>query len=517
NKKDPNLFDSDAIKAKEQELKIAKHKIFGAKTVKTKRKYRQMVNDLRLEIAEMLKECEAVGNEEAQQLASWDMFDQNASSPFFDSEWMFGVKDGFDIVIANPPYISAPDQVKDDLLNKQRKYLVASKRFETLYQKWDLYVPFMEYALKSLCKNGSFSMIVPYPITNQLYGKVFRKWVMENYKIYEIVDLNGTKIFENATVSNVILFIQKGNKENATIISKINSQKIISHCFIQEYTNLVQDEKTEVWNLSQEQHRGNKHSDLNVLGDFCYISVGMVLNADEKKAKGEFSKTDLISDIKDEIHSRAYIEAKDIDRYKIKRVRFLEYDTERCPNKLRRPTFRELYNCDKLIFNRLGEIQVAIDNKEHYLQSDSSFLAIRWQELYNVNNKSITSSILKFSRMTRKDMEKLSSTVDLRFLLGVMNSRYAKVLLNNLRGGDYHIYPEHIRNIPIPYATKEQQNQVIAIVDRILELKEKDSFSDTSSLEFNIDRLVYKLYGLTYDEVKIVDPDTPITEEEYEN
>ena len=53
---------------------------------------------------------------------------------------------------------------------------------------------------------------------------------------------------------------------------------------------------------------------MNVLGDFCYISVGMVLNADEKTAKGEFVKEDLISLIKDEIHCREYIEAKDIDR-----------------------------------------------------------------------------------------------------------------------------------------------------------------------------------------------------------
>lgn len=90
-------------------MKIAKHKIFGAKTVRTKRKYRQIVNDLRLKIANMLEDCGAVGNAEAQQLAAWDMFNQNASSPYFDPEWMFNVKEGFDIVIGNPPYISAID------------------------------------------------------------------------------------------------------------------------------------------------------------------------------------------------------------------------------------------------------------------------------------------------------------------------------------------------------------------------------------------------------------------------
>lgn len=108
-KKDASLFDSEEIKAKENELKIAKHKIFGAKTVRTKRKYKNIVNELRQEIADMLYANGAVGNDEARQLASWDMFNQNASSNFFDPEWMFGVKDGFDIVIGNPPYVFTRD------------------------------------------------------------------------------------------------------------------------------------------------------------------------------------------------------------------------------------------------------------------------------------------------------------------------------------------------------------------------------------------------------------------------
>lgn len=119
-KKDASLFDSAEIKAKENELKIAKHKIFGAKTVKTKRKYKNIVNDLRQEIADMLYANGAVENDEARQLASWDMFDQNASSPFFDPEWMFGVKDGFDIVIGNPPYVFTRDV---DFSGEFKKYV----------------------------------------------------------------------------------------------------------------------------------------------------------------------------------------------------------------------------------------------------------------------------------------------------------------------------------------------------------------------------------------------------------
>ena len=101
-----NLFNTKDIKEKENQLKIVKHKIFGAKTARTKRKYEDQVAQLREDIASMLVEQRLVGNEQAQQLSQWDMSDQNASSPFFDSEWMFGVKNGFDIVIANPPYVS---------------------------------------------------------------------------------------------------------------------------------------------------------------------------------------------------------------------------------------------------------------------------------------------------------------------------------------------------------------------------------------------------------------------------
>ena len=118
--------------------------------------------------------------------------------------------------------------------------------------------------------------------------------------------------------------------------------------------------------------------------------------------------------------------------------------------------------------------------------------------------------------MSRYEMEGLSETVDLRYLLGVMNSKYASVLLTNLRGGDYHIYPEHIRNIPIPSASSTRQQQIIKIVDQILEAKATDSSSDTLDLEQEIDRIVYHLYGLTYDEVLIIDPTPPFTQEEYE-
>src|SRR5690606_27981639 len=155
-----------------------------------------------------------------------------------------------------------------------------------------------------------------YPFTNQTYAKKLRYLIITEYNLFNIVDLNGTKVFENATVSNCIPFIKKKKTDdNFSWVSKINELKQIAGEFKQYYSDIVQDEKSFIWNLTQENRKNNRHSEMHVLGDFCYLSVGMVLNADEKKAKGEFTKDDLINETFTEIHCRKYIEAKDISRY----------------------------------------------------------------------------------------------------------------------------------------------------------------------------------------------------------
>ena len=319
--------------------------------------------------------------------------------------------------------------------------------------------------------------------------------------MFELVDLNGTKIFENATVSNCIPFIQKSVTEEKTWISHINEQRVISRSFVQQHSNLVQDENTLVWNVTQEKREIDRFEGMNVLGDFCYISKGMVLYSEE----GLFTNKDLISDMPDAIHCRKYIEAKDIERYEIQRTRYIEYDTERVPDKVSRPTFRELYNVPKLITNCLGELKVTVDIDDHYICQQGLRLAVLWKDIKDVDNKSITSSVKKYSTLSRIEMETLSATVNLKFILGIMASRLGSQLLTLQRAGDYHIVPEHIRNIPIPSATPDQQQPIIVLVDQILAAKKTNPQAYTSEWEKEIDRLVYQLYGLNEDEIRIVE------------
>ena len=353
-------------------------------------------------------------------------------------------------------------------------------------------MPFMELGLQLLCPKGIFAMIVPYPLTNQKYGKKLRKMLAEEYRLLEIADLNGTKIFENATVSNCIPFIQNSQPEGELRITQIFEDKIIREVLSKSPEELKQDNKNYVWNLTEEERTGNRFANMNVLGDFCYISVGMVVNANEKDAQGAFKKEDLISDSYDAIHCRKYIEAKDIDKFQVKRVRYLEWNTERCPDKLRRPTFRELYDCPKLLINRLGVLKVYLDMDTHFLHSDSMFCAVLWKDLKGVYNKSLSSSIKKFCKHNRAAMESLSEKVDLYYLLGILNSSMADQLLADQRGGDYHIYPEHIRNLPIPISQREVQNSIGIIAKEILHRREKNT--DYSELEEQLNGLVEALY-----------------------
>ncbi len=417
--------------------------------------------------------------------------------------WFYDVfaRGGFDIVIGNPPYISTATQIANPLLSDQRDKIIASKCYQTLYSKWDLYVPFIERSIYLLANNGVFTMIVPYPLTNQIYAKKIREYIINYCNLFEFVDLNGTKIFENATVSSCIPFVRRANTTEVTIISHIYDNRTINKDFNKFKNDLVPDQKSYIWYVDKESRDTNRFANMHVLGDYCYVSKGMVLYSEE----GLFTNKDLISETPDKVHCRKYIEAKDIECYEIQRIRYIEYDTDRVPEKVSRPTFRELYNVPKLITNCLGDLKVTVDIDDHYICQQGLRIAVLWKDIKNVENKSITSSIKKYSTLSRTEMEKLSLSINLKYILGIMASKFGRELLTLQRAGDYHIVPEHIRNIPIAQATEEEQKAIVQLVDLVLAKKRESPLADISALESEIDHLVYHLYGLTEKEIKIVE------------
>ena len=193
-----------------------------------------------------------------------------------------------------------------------------------------------------------------------------------------------------------------------------------------------------IWNLKKPIKLKNDFSKMKQLGEYCFISVGMVLNANEKLAKGEFKKEDLISEFESEIHNKPYIEGKNIDKYRINKIRFLEWDTERVPSKI----IRAIYDDNKLFCDQTLRILVL------------------WKDLKEVNNRSINSTITKYPLGTREELEENSKNISLKYLLAIINSKMGQFLLNTIRGANNKdINPDSLRLIPIPPADKTKQEK----------------------------------------------------------
>jgi len=381
--------------------------------------------------------------------------------------------------------------------------LNSSKDYSTLYQKWDIYVAFIEKGIR-LTKKGITCMIVPYPITNQTYAKKLRDYILNDNDLIEITNLSGNKIFEEATVTNCILFIRNNKHDDNKIrISKlINNAISVTDRLLK--SNLVKDEKTSVWNLSNKKSLrfvGDKYSNLS---DFCFISVGMVLNADEKKAKGLFIKDNLLSEVETPTNTKRYTEAKFIQKYGIEKTLFLEWDTVRVPDLIRRPTFPQLYERPKIMISKIGKIKATFDETNVFCDQTIRIL-VMWDDLKNVNNKSIDKSFNRNSEISRQNLEKGSRQVNPKFLLALINSRLVGYILDQIRGvGNIDINPEYLKNIPIPKTDLISQKQLITLVDQILTAKQINPQSDTGILELEIDKLVYELYGLSEEDIQLV-------------
>ena len=491
NIKDVSLFDTDVIKVKENELKIAKHKIFGAKTVRTKRKWRERVNQLRQEIADMISDCGAVGNREAQQLTKWDMFNQNASSPFFDSEWMFGVKDGFDIVIGNPPYIDIKGLPKNDV----KTYF---NLFETTENRINLYSIFIEKGFKLCSNKGSLCYINPNSILmNESYSKI-RKYIFDS--VSQIIKLPDN-VFQAASVETIILLLSKNNKQSTSIdFYCFNNKAKISLQQIQ-----LNNVEKKLWEKDK-QLRFNIFADSETLRLLSkieesakpleeYLSTSLGITPyDKYKGHDEYTIKNRLfhSDRKVDNTYVPLISGKNIHPYYVTNdiEEYLHYGTW-----LGAPREEQYFKNEKIIVRQIVgdglKIIAGYSNKPHY------FTQIGFSLLSKMNDSFQLKVILAILN------SKLMRFYHKNKYLDIQKTLFQKVLIANTK--------------QLPIIIPDKKSSIYQLVDKIVKTKENDVNIETSKEELEIDRLVYKLYSLTYNEVKIVDPETPITKEEYEN
>ena len=528
-KKEANLFDSEAIKQKEKELKEAKHRIFGAKTVKTKRKYKERVATLRTEIAGMLKESGSIGNQEAQQLASWDMFDQHTSSPFFDPEWMFGVGDGFDVVIGNPPYVQLQSI-------KQMSKIYQAQKYTTFNKSGDIYCLFVEQGINLQKENGVLCYIMSNKWLQAEYGQQLRSFIIDKC-ILNIVDFGDIQIFENVTTYTCIVLLQKAKSRKtfpASYMTELNISAIPNAQNIFE----TKDFGKAAWVLSS----GNDLKLLNRIKTECIclrdyvkgeayrgiltgLTEAFIINADVMKMliKDNRNAAKVIQPVIRGRDVKPYCYATvdsfligtfpalnlSIDDFPSIKKWFLSFGKERLEQSGR------LFVMDgketrarKKTSNKWFETQDTINYYEQFSKPKIMYQAFQVKPCFIYDEQGLYCNNSMWILPT-----------DNKSLLGIFNSKMGWWLISKfctqIQNG-YQLIWKYFGQIPIPSITPSQQQPIIALVDKILATKKADPQADTSAWEAEIDFLVYKLYGLSYDEVLVVDPGTPITREEYE-
>ncbi len=252
----PSLFEQDVI-ALQNRLQDVRHEHFTAKTVYQKNKLRDRDKELREELATMLQSDNVYASESAHMMAAWNPYDQNGQAEFFDAKWMFGIEDGFDVVIGNPPFIQ---------LQKNEGYyarLYKPVKYETFDGYGDMYCLFYERGWQLLRQGGHLCYITSNKWMRTGYGEKTRGFFSKHTNPLLLIDFMGVKIFKSAQVdTNILLFSKGTNTKNTRAVKvreadKENARNNLA-IFVSQMNSIQSFSNSENWVILSEIELGIK-------------------------------------------------------------------------------------------------------------------------------------------------------------------------------------------------------------------------------------------------------------------
>ena len=416
---------------------------------------------------------------------SLNFFDWKLDFPEVMNEQVVA-KVGFDIVIGNPPYVDSENMIKAQPLIREH----INNKYSTTKGNWDLYIAFHEVAFSILKAKSVKSFITPNKWLSIGYAKAFRK----QFKCYlfKICNCNGVKVFE-AGVTPVISFFKKSTIIDIRIDS-INNEFNFNNEALISSSSLNEDSLGILLSRFYKILLKIK----NIQGRFKdYISCENPFSTSEA-----YQLCDLILDEeKENKNYYKFINTGTIDPFislwGLKKTTYLK-------TKYQFPVIKKMDF--KTVFPR------------RFIQTDGQKLIItgmRYLECYFDQEGSYVAG--KSTLIIKNIKNNLFS-----FFCCLLNSKivffYIKESFSSLGiDGGVNFTKDIIENIPLPKFSTNLVNQIINNYEILI--KDKDIILKNSSsklLQQQIDNLVYKLYELTYQEVKIIDPEFALTEQEYD-
>lgn len=418
----------------------------------------------------------------AKQLTDWNPYDQNLSSPFFDADWMFGVTDGFDVVIGNPPYAQVP---KGMVREEDYPY---SEGKDT--GKQNLYKLFVEAGYNLLKDSGIANLIVQSSLMGDVSAAYTRELLLLHSSLKKVVEFPKTikssdedRAFASVLQGTCIAMFEKvANPDEIVYISIHNSQQSL---------------KAPIFGTIS----ARNIYDFSPLHEIPIITEAAMPIYIKVKSDKEPLKMVLIDSAQgniNTIHLSKILASEPTNAFIAKGAHIHRYHLD-----------KDLFYCqyndlsEKIFKKNIGKNLVLTQNITG--TTDTHRIHAAWLECRSTNIVLLDSVNISY----------LPSPEVAAYITGLLNSKLLDWIFR-VTSTNNHVNIYELNNLPLCKASEEQKKSIASLVRQIMDLKETDNNADISADERAIDLLVYKLYDLTYDEVKIVDPETDITEEEYD-
>ena len=394
---------------------------------------------------------------------------------------------GFDVVIGNPPYISAIE-----FINKYGSSLrdLLKKAYQTAKGTYDIYILFFEKGLLLTKRHGVLTYITPNKYLSARYAIALRDFIVQGYSLVHLVDLSSLNIFEEASVYPVISIIKNTKQsDNLVVLQPLDN---FAKTFQARKFIPIHIEK-DVLQLLPE----------NLWGFFLSNQVELlqklIQNSEELQSLGNVNATSTASEADEygrfitndtQGNDLRVINTGTIDKWtslwgiaQMTHARN-QYTTPYLSLEKANvnPRRQSIYRSPKIIFAKIAK------NCEAFFDHNGEYASINTNCFYNPNKN-----------------------VSLEFIAAICNSKMFMFLYEQLfgalrmSGGYFQFQAPQLRVMPIKTPSSDLNTRIIKLVKQILALKDSSPEADTSALEAQIDVLVYGLYGLTEEEIVVVE------------
>lgn len=477
-----------------------------------------------------------------------NIFNLENNHPF---EWRFefpeildddGNFQGFDLIIGNPPYIRQ-EEIKEFKPNLAKNYKVYKGTS-------DIYTYFYELGFNVLKdRGGVLSYITSNKYTRAGYGEALREFLLKNVSILDYIDLNGIKVFDSATVDTSILSFEKlKNKDSSFRYLALDNENLkacgYSIDLCKDFKELSQKSLSkENFTFSDESTNSLKAKIERIgtpLKEWQGLNIyrGILTGYNEAFIISTEKRNEILENCKDEAEKertakliRKMLRGRDIKRYSYEWaglwVIFIPWHF---PNVEKPKTMLE--NEQDLKEQYPSLYKHLLSHKERLSKRNKEETGIRYEwyclQRWGANyyqefekeilvwkavGRNLAFALTEKNTLVSAPSSFISADTNLlKYFCGILLSNVLKWLILQISdttgAGDLMLNNQSLERLSIPKINSKNQkiaDELVNSVDEILKAKEQDKNANTQELENKINSLVYKLYNLTEDEIKIIE------------